>query len=88
MNGTRLEIRLRSEAKELIQQAAGLRNQSLTQFVLATLTEGAEKVVAEYQQRVLSDRDRDLFLRLLDDPPAPNAKLRRAAASHRKNVAQ
>lgn len=88
MNGTRLEIRLKSDAKELIQQAAELRNQSLTQFVLATLTEGAEKVVAEHEQRVLSDRDRDLFLKLLENPPAPNPKLRRAAASHRKNVAQ
>jgi hypothetical protein len=32
----------------------------------------------------LSDRDRDLFLALLDNPPAPNEALRRAAAKHRK----
>lgn len=33
----------------------------------------------------LSDRDRDLFLALLDRPPAPNAALRRAAAAYKKS---
>jgi hypothetical protein len=31
----------------------------------------------------LSDRDRDRFLELLANPPAPNAKLRKAAARHK-----
>jgi uncharacterized protein (DUF1778 family) len=34
---------------------------------------------------VLSDRDRDLFLAALDNPPKPNAALRKAAARHAKN---
>jgi uncharacterized protein (DUF1778 family) len=34
---------------------------------------------------VLSDRDRDRFLELLDNPPKPNAALRKAAARHAKN---
>jgi uncharacterized protein (DUF1778 family) len=29
---------------------------------------------------VLSDRDRDCFLELLDNPPGPNAALRKALA--------
>lgn len=32
----------------------------------------------------LSDRDRDRFLDLLDNPPAANAALKRAAARHAK----
>ena len=32
----------------------------------------------------LSDRDRDLFLALLDKPPAANEALRRAAKEHKK----
>lgn len=31
----------------------------------------------------LSDRDRDRFLALLDDPPKPTAALRRAARKHK-----
>jgi Protein of unknown function (DUF1778) len=34
---------------------------------------------------VLSDRDRDRFLELLDNPPKPNAALRRAAVRHAKS---
>jgi hypothetical protein len=32
----------------------------------------------------LSDRDRDLFLALLDNPPAPNKAFRRAAAKYKR----
>jgi hypothetical protein len=33
----------------------------------------------------LSDRDRDLFLSLLDNPPPANEALKKAAARHKKN---
>ena len=39
---------------------------------------------AEESAAPLSDRDRDRFLTLLDNPPAPNEALRRAAATHQK----
>jgi uncharacterized protein (DUF1778 family) len=86
MNATRLEIRLKPDAKELIQQAAELRNQTLTQFVLATLAVEADKIIADHQQAVLSDRDRDHFLRLLDAPRKPNAALKKAAERYRKRI--
>lgn len=86
MDTARLEIRLKPGAKDLIQQAAEIRNQTVTQFVLATLSVEAGRVVAEHQQAVLGNRDRDLFLRLLDAPPKPNAALRKAAARYRKRV--
>jgi uncharacterized protein (DUF1778 family) len=88
MNATRIEIRLQPEAKELIQRAAEVRNQTLTQFVLTTLAEEAGKVMAEYEQTVLSDRDRDTFLRLLDAPPKPNRALKKAAGEYRKRTAR
>jgi len=34
---------------------------------------------------VLSERDGERFLELLDNPPKPNAALRKAAARHAKN---
>ena len=33
----------------------------------------------------LSDRDRDLFLALLDNPPPPNKAFRRAAAKYKRH---
>ncbi len=39
-----------------------------------------EVLFSEETRAPLSDRDRDLFLALLDKPPEPNEALRRAAA--------
>ena len=39
---------------------------------------------AEENATVLSQRDRDRFLELLENPPSPNAALRKAVAEHRK----
>ena len=87
MNATRLDIRLKPDTKELIQQAAELRNQTVTQFVVSTVSEAAGKVVAEHARRELSDRDRDLFLMLLDAPPEPNCALRSAAETYKRRLA-
>lgn len=39
---------------------------------------------SEEAVKPLSDRDRDLFVKMLDNPPAPNEALRRLAARSRK----
>ncbi|GEM_PF-830252 len=39
---------------------------------------------AEETRRPLSDRDRDRFLAMLDNPPPPNQALRRAAAKYKR----
>lgn len=39
---------------------------------------------SEESSRPLSDRDRDLFLSLLDNPPRANPHMRRAAAEYTK----
>ncbi len=45
---------------------------------------GDETQFAEERMTTLSDRDRDRFLHLLENPPAPNAALRKAIAEHRR----
>jgi hypothetical protein len=41
----------------------------------------------EESVRPLSDRDRDIFLLLLDNPPRPNKAFQRAAAKYKKRHA-
>ena len=86
MGDTKLSVRLNAATMALIQQAAQLRNQSITEFVTSALAESANKVVAEQQRTALSNRDRDLFLKLLDAPPQPNKALQDAAARYRKQT--
>jgi predicted DNA-binding antitoxin AbrB/MazE fold protein len=50
-----------------------------------TTGSGAKKVeFHEESPTTLSDRDQDRFLELLENPPPPNAALRKAIALHRK----
>lgn len=78
----RMDVRLAREHKALIQQAADYSGESLTSFTVSTLVREARKVVQEYELLTLSERDRERFIALLDDPPAPNEALQRAAARH------
>ena len=41
---------------------------------------------SEESALVLSDRDRDLFLKIVSKPPAPNAALKKAAGRHKARV--
>lgn len=82
----RVDIRTTPEAREMIAQAAMLQGLTIAEYAKATLTRDAQMVVEQHETRRLSDRDRDLFLQLLDTPPAPNAALRAAAAEFRQAV--
>lgn len=87
-NNTRLDVRLGDKQKKLIEQAAGFLGQTISAFTVTTLVRQAEQVVERFGMLHLSDRDRDIFLAALDNAPQPNAKLRKAAKRHAKQVAQ
>ena len=77
----RMNLRVRPEQKATLMRAAALKNTDLTDFVIQNALREA-KTVIEYAERiVLSDRDSLLVLNLLENPPAPNAKLRTAIAA-------
>ena len=74
-----LDLALTGDVVQLIRSAAALRGQSLDEFVLDAAAEASSRVLAGESTTVLSDRDRDRFLELLDQPSEPNEALRRAA---------
>jgi uncharacterized protein (DUF1778 family) len=76
---TRLDFRLRGEDKTIIEQAAAISGQSVTDFAVATLLREARDIVDRHNVTHLSDRDRDIFLALLDSDDEPNEALLRAA---------
>ncbi len=80
----RLQIRLDAQAKSLLQRAAGHRHKTLSQFVLGTALEEAERVIRENEVVTLSGADWQVFYDALTNPPAPNAALRKAYARYRK----
>jgi len=82
---SRLNVRLNRKLKKLIQEAAALNGQTLTDFIVSTLSERARKIVQQEWLTMLSNRDRDIFLTMLDADTKPNSALRKAAAWYKKN---
>ena len=88
-SNSRLEFRLPSKWRSEIERAAQLQNRTLTEFATSVLTEAARKIISEEDQRahlVLSIRDRNRFLAMLDADPAPNHALLDAARRHRQHI--
>lgn len=85
-NRARVDFRTTPEVKELIERAAAVNGNTVSDFITATVVERSRAIIAESETRVLSDRDRDYFLSLLDAPGVPNNALRSAAADFQQAV--
>jgi uncharacterized protein (DUF1778 family) len=72
-------MRIRPEDKALLVRAASYTHADLTAFVLQNALEAAKAVIEEAERVTLSDRDSLHVLNVLENPPAPNQKLRAAA---------
>jgi uncharacterized protein (DUF1778 family) len=77
----RMNLRLQPEQKATLMRAAALRNTDLTDFVLQPALREARAVIEEAEHTVLSKRDSFRVMNLLENPPAPNARLRAAIAA-------
>jgi uncharacterized protein (DUF1778 family) len=78
-NNSRLALRIRAADKALIMRAVALAQTDMTDFILRTALREAQLVIAEHEQVKLSTRDNLRVLELLENPPPPNSKLRKAA---------
>jgi len=75
----RMSLRIRAEEKAMLLRAVALKHTDLTDFVVSHAILAARNVIAEAEQVNLSARDSLRVLELLENPPAPNAKLMAAA---------
>ena len=76
----RMNLRLRPEQKARLMRAAALRHTDLTDFVLQPALREAQAVIEASERIVLSERDSLMVMNLLENPPAPNARLRAVIA--------
>jgi uncharacterized protein (DUF1778 family) len=73
----RIEFRVSSEMKTLIQQAASLQGLSTSDFLAATAYREAKRTVEEHDIIRLTKEESERFVDLLLNPPAPNTKLKK-----------
>ena len=85
--GERLELRVTSEQKRMIERAAEVRGTSMTDLIVVSVLDAAAKAIKEHDILVLNDEAGRTFARALLNPPAPRAKAKAAWRRYRKNVA-
>lgn len=74
----RLELRVTSAAKAMIQRAAAVSGLSAGDLAY----EGARSVLASHEHMELRGADAEAFLKALDAPPEPNERLVEALRRH------
>ena len=85
--GARLEMRVSVAQQGLLQQAAALSGCTLSEFVVTSAQDAAHRVIAEHESIRLSREKQLAFVQALLQPPAPTARLKRAAKAYRKTGA-
>lgn len=71
----RINLRTSPEVKDLIERAAAMMGATVSSFMLQNSTDMARRVLAQQDVITLSDRDRDAFLKALDNSPEPTEAL-------------
>lgn len=75
----RLEARVTTEEKELLQEAAAAKGLTLTAFVTSSAREAAIKVLREQHVIELGRRDQRAFAEAMLNPEPPNESLQALA---------
>jgi uncharacterized protein (DUF1778 family) len=82
----RAEARLLPEQKKRIELAASIKGLSLSDFIVQHADEAAARTIQLHTSWTLEERDRDVFVQALLNPPKPNARMKAAVKRYRQRV--
>lgn len=82
----RLEARITTAQKKLIERAAAYEGRSVTDFVVSAVASAAQSAIERHEVIRLNEAQSEAFVKSLLNPPAPNAALRRAVRAYRRSV--
>lgn len=77
LRDAKLDLRLTSAAKRMLETAASASQRSLTDFVLGSALERADETLANRREFVLGKLPFSKFQAALDAPPRPLPRMRR-----------
>ncbi len=75
---TSIDLKMTPEFKEVIIRAAQLKMMSVNTYLINLAYDNAKQVISEYETLKLSNEERDRFMALLDNPPEPTEKAKKA----------
>ncbi len=79
----RITARVPTQVQETLELAASMVGATVNQFVVQTALREAERIIEQERVIRLSSRDAEAFIRALENPPPPNAKLKAALKRHK-----
>lgn len=82
----RISIRLSPQSKQKLERAAAYADKTLTDFVVDVALQKADSVVRKHETITLSPDEWARFQDLLLNPPATNARLKKAMRDHERAV--
>src|SRR6185437_16562369 len=84
--GQRLEARITPDQKRLIERAAELRGTTVTEFVVVSAQQAAATTIKDFETLTLRNEARELFIKVVLNPPAPNEALRAASQRYKAKM--
>ena len=81
--GERLEARVTSQMKAMIEQAAALEGRTVTDFMLMSVREAAQIVIENHARLDITVRDRQAFVDAFLNPQPVNDRLRDTVRRYR-----
>lgn len=84
--GARLEARISTTQKALLQRAAQLSGRTLSEFVVASAQEAASRVIEAHEIIMLTREQQAAFVQTLLNAPAPGPRLRKAAKAYKAEL--
>ncbi len=78
IKNNRIDLRVDDESKAILDRAAGVSNLSLSAYILMVALKQAELDIKENETITLSNRERDMIMKMLDEPQEPTEALKKA----------
>ncbi|EAX7734097.1 UNVERIFIED_ORG: uncharacterized protein (DUF1778 family) [Citrobacter freundii] len=75
----RIDMRLNEDDKKMIEEAAAMTNQSISQFMVSTASERAAEVINQHRRLILNEESWDLVMDAISNAPLPDDRLKRSA---------
>ena len=82
----RISSRVPKPVRKTLEEAAALSGATLNQFVVQAALKEAHAVLERERLVRLSRRDAEVFFKTLENPPKPNARLKKAVAIYKRSA--
>jgi uncharacterized protein (DUF1778 family) len=82
-----LKIRIDAVTLQLLEQARGYIELDRSKFIRQSIREKAETIISEHEKTRFNPNDWQMFFTMLDNPPEPIKRMKKAALTYQKIIA-